>query len=160
MGGAGALPFAAPGLLGTGGFGFGATGGLPRADAGLEPAGEPPVDAGGVDAPFSSAACARFAARIAASPPELPIPGMTETGAALSLPAREPRPMVDGTAGAVGGAAGAREAAFAATGAVGGARRTGAGAGFGAAFSTSLRYCRRGAKVSKESTRTAPRLRD
>lgn len=79
-----------------------------------------PFEAGGEES--SAAAAARFAANIAAKPPPLPIPGITETGAELESAMRE----------------------LAATeGAAGGARRAGGGAGAGAGLGfggTSWRY--------------------
>lgn len=177
-GGAGARPFAA-GLFGTGGFGFGATGGLwPAAEPGRDEDGEAPFDGGGDVAPFSSApACARFAASMAARPPVLPIPGMTDTGAALPSPVRDPSPTDDppadgaggdlgaagtggdlGAAGAGGGFGAAGAAAGAGgdgAGAAGGGRRAGAGGGFGACCSTALRYCRQNSSLSSESEQSA-----
>lgn len=125
----------------------------PSDEPGLEPAGDPPFELGVALSPCCSA-CALFCAKIACRPPALPIPGMTDTGAALPSPERAPRPTLPdlaagatGTFGAAGiagavGAAGAFGAAGAA-GAAGGARRTGAGgaaAGLGLG-GTSWRYC-------------------
>lgn len=103
-----------------------------------EPIPEPGREVAGVEAPLeplsSAAAAALFAARMAANPPPLPMPGITETGCKLDSAVRE---------------------AWTGVGAEGGARRAGAGAGLGLAEGgTSWRYWR-----GKESVATRSRTR-